>query len=399
MNVTAVRVGSILRSKPYLLACCGMAIFTYQGGRDIISILLAAIQIDFNLNYTALGIIAASYDWGHVAILLMGGYLSDRYGKGRAIFVGLAWFIVANAATGLSSSPWPLIGLRFAAGFAFGTYFVAGNSLLAEAFAPSERGRAIGLHYAGGSGGRLVIPLLAGAITANSSWHLAFLPLSAAAAAAALLLLFLRLPISSPLPVPGSNWKAPWSKVLKNRALFKVSAISFLIMFANSEMVFIPAYLVRTWSLSIFQAALYLGITALVAVPGAPFLGELSDRLGWKKVLVGTLIADALLLALFPAAAPGIGLILVLLGLGIVNCSPYVVVALATRASEPSNRGISLGLFQTTALVSLTISSVLGGYIADLAGLSTTFLFISLVAFASTAILVMTKLGDLELKW
>lgn len=389
----------LLASRSYLLASCGLAIFTYQGGRDIISVLLPAIQTEFGLSYTDLGLLAASYDWGHAIILLLSGYLSDRYGKARAILIGLAWFIVANAATGLSPSLWPLIGLRFAAGFAFGTYFVAGNSLLAEAFVPSERGRAIGLHYAGGSTGRFIIPVLAGVITASMGWRLAFLPLSLAGVAAAVLFLFLRGPASSPVQATGSAWESLWKKVLRNKELLKVCAVYSLIVFTNMEIIFIPVYLVRVWGLTISQAALYLGIAALVAIPSAPLLGELSDRLGWKKVVLAALAADGLLLALFPVAAPGPWLVVVLLGLGIVNRSISVTVALATRAAEPSQRGMSLGVVNTVGLVSLTVLSVLGGYIADLAGLSITFLFISVVALASCVLLGTTRLGRLELRW
>ncbi|HLB12701.1 MAG TPA: hypothetical protein VJO15_07060, partial [Dehalococcoidia bacterium] len=74
-------------------------------------------------------------------------------------------------------------------------------------------------------------------------------------------------------------------------------------------------------------------------------------------------------------------------------------VFLATRASEPAQRGMSLGLVNTVGLISLTLVSVLGGYIADLAGLLATFLFMSLVAVAFCASLATTRLGRLELRW
>ncbi len=386
-------------SKPYLLAACGAAIFTYQGGRDIVNVLLPAIQVDFGLSYTALGLVAASYDWGHASMLLLGGYLSDRYGKKRCLLIGLAWFILANASIGLSPSPWLLTGLRFATGVAFGTYFVAGNSLLAEAFVPSERGRAIGLHYAGGSAGRFIIPIVGGMITVSLGWQLAFLPLSLTAAVAAVLFLLLRSPAQVSLQATGSAWETLWKIVLRNRQVIKVSAIQFLVIFANMAVIFVPVYLVRTWNLAISEAAIYTGIAALAGIPASPIVGELSDRLGWNRVVMVTLAADGLLLGIFPFVAPGPVLVMVLLGLGIVNRSISVVLAVATRASEPSHRAMSLGLVNTVGLLSLTVLSVLGGYIADVVGLSATFLFIALVAVVSCAVLGTTKLGRLDLRW
>ncbi|MDP2727006.1 MAG: MFS transporter, partial [Dehalococcoidia bacterium] len=364
----------------------------------VMNILLPAVQTDFGMSFTALGLLAASYDWGNAVLLILGGYLSDRYGKARLILIGLAWFVVVNAATGLAPSAWSLIGLRFAAGFAFGTYFTAGNSLLAEAFAPAKRGRAIGLHYAGGSVGRFVIPILAGAITTSIGWRPALLPLSVAATAAAVLFIFLKWPTETPVRGAGPSGEALW-KMLKNQEIIKISAVYFLIVFANTEVIFIPVYLVRTWSLTITEAAFYMGIAALVSIPAALILGELSDRLGWKKVVMATLAADGLLLVLFPFAAPGLGLAAVLLGLGIANRCITVGIAMATRASEPAHRAMSLGLINTVGIAALTVLSVLGGYIADIAGLSTVFFFISAVAIVGCIALWVTRLELLALKW
>lgn len=390
---------AFLSGKAYLLVTCGMAIFTFQGSRDIINVLLPAIQSDFGLSYTVLGLVAASYDWGHASLLLLGGYLSDRYGKARIILVGLAWFVIASAATGLAPTFWSLIGLRLATGFAFGAYFVAGNSLLAEAFAPSERGRAIGLHYAGGSAGRFTIPLLAGAITISVGWRFAFLPLSLAAVVAAILFFFLKGPSSSPAPAAVSVLDFIWRRLLRDRQMLKVTLIYSLIVFTNFEIIFVPVYLVRNWGLPVFEAAAYLSLAALVAIPSAPLMGELSDRLGWRTVVMAALAGDVLLLVLFPFVPPGPFLVLALVCLGVANRSLSVSVALATRASEPSARGIALGFVNTAGIFSLTVLSVVGGYVADVAGLASTFFMIAVVALVGCIALLTTRLGQLDLRW
>jgi MFS family permease len=376
-----------------------MAIFTFQGSRDIVNVLLPAIQSDFGLSYTVLGLVAASYDWGHAALLLLGGYLSDRYGKARTILAGLAWFVIASAATGLAPTYWSLIGLRLATGFAFGAYFVAGNSLLAEAFAPSERGRAIGLHYAGGSAGRFAIPLLAGAITISAGWRFAFLPLSLAAVVAAILFFFLKRPSSSPAPAAVSVLDVIWRRLLRDRQMLRVTLIYALVIFTNFEIIFVPVYLVRNWGLPVFEAAAYLSIAALVAIPSAPLMGELSDRLGWRTVVTAALAGDVLLLGLFPFVPPGPLLVLALVCLGVANRSLSVSVALVTRASEPSTRGIARGVVNTVGIISLTVLSVVGGYVADVAGLASTFFMIAVVALAGCIALLTTRLGQLDLRW
>lgn len=389
----------LVRSKPYLLASCGVAIFTYQGGRDIINVLLPAIQAEFGLSYTAVGLLAASYDAGYALLLVLGGYMSDKYGQSRVILIGLAWFVLVNSAAGLASSDWLLFGLRFASGFAFASYFASGNSLLAEAFPPSQRGRAIGLHYAGGAAGRCIIPVLAGILTVSVSWRLAFLPLSFTAIVTGILFLLFVKPLPASMPVLSPPWETLRRKVLKNKQLLKVCTIKFFVTFTNMPVIFVPLYLVRTWNMAVSEAALYAGITALIGVPGSPLIGELSDRLGWKNVVMTCLALEVVFLAAFPWVAPGPGLLAILVGFGIVNRSIAVVIAVATRASVPSERGMSLALVNTVGLVAITVISVLGGSIADTAGLLMTFIFLSFVALATFLALGLTRLGKLVLTW
>lgn len=181
--------------------------------------------------------------------------------------------------------------------------------------------------------------------------------------------------------------------------LLKVCAIQFLVTFTNMAVVFVPLYLVRTWNMPISEAAIYVGIAAFMGIPGSPLVGELSDRLGWKNVVIVCLLVDSLLLAIFPLTAPGPALVAILAGFGVVNRCISVVLAVGTRASVPSERGISPGLINTLALIAMTLLSVLGGAIADAAGLVVTFLFISGVALLTCLAIGVTRLGKLELSW
>jgi len=179
-----------LEPKYLILFSCCLSVLTYQGARDIMSVLLPPIQNEFSLNYTQLGVIAGAFDWGFFSSLLIGGYLADKYGRRRMISIGLVWLVVNSLLVTLAATYQQVVLFRFLSAFGFATYFGAANSLIAENFEPSERGKAIGMHYSGGAVGRLLMPLIAAFVVGTMGWREAFYVLVLAAILALIFFFF-----------------------------------------------------------------------------------------------------------------------------------------------------------------------------------------------------------------
>jgi EmrB/QacA subfamily drug resistance transporter len=106
------------------------------------------------------------------SLLLLGGRLSDLFGRKRTLVVGLVGFAVASAVGGAAQSFSVLVAARAFQG-AFGALLApAALSLLSTTFtASSERAKAFGLYGAiAGAGGAFGL-LLGGVLTESLSWR------------------------------------------------------------------------------------------------------------------------------------------------------------------------------------------------------------------------------------
>jgi DHA2 family methylenomycin A resistance protein-like MFS transporter len=118
------------------------------------------------------------------ALLVAGGVLADRYGRRRALLVGLAAFAAGSVACALATSPAVLIAARVVQALGPPLILPASLAIVTVRFVePAARARAIGLWGAGSGFGVAVGPLLGGVIVSALGWRWAF-GLSAMAALA-----------------------------------------------------------------------------------------------------------------------------------------------------------------------------------------------------------------------
>ncbi|HET7726539.1 MAG TPA: MDR family MFS transporter [Candidatus Limnocylindrales bacterium] len=164
-------------------------------GAVLLGILLSAL--DQTIVGTALPRIVTDlrgndvYTWAFTSYLLTAtvsgpiyGKLSDLYGR-RSIFVlGTSIFLIGSVLCGLSQEMWQFIVFRGLQGLGAGALFPVALSIIADIFAPSERGKYQGLFGAVFGLSSIVGPAIGGIITDTVGWHWIFyvnLPLGAIA--------------------------------------------------------------------------------------------------------------------------------------------------------------------------------------------------------------------------
>jgi EmrB/QacA subfamily drug resistance transporter len=116
--------------------------------------------------------VVTAYALAFGSLLLLGGRVSDLFGRKWTFIAGLAGFAVASAVGGAAQSFGMLVGARAVQG-AFGALLAPGAlSLLTTTFTdPGERAKAFGIYGAiAGSGASLGL-LLGGALTSALSWR------------------------------------------------------------------------------------------------------------------------------------------------------------------------------------------------------------------------------------
>jgi MFS family permease len=103
-------------------------------------------------------LVISSHTFGMFAFSIVSGQLTDRWGRGPVILVGLGTLILSCLLAPLSPEVVPLALALFLLGLGWNFSYVGGSSLLADQLAPGERARAqgfndllVGLASAGGS--------------------------------------------------------------------------------------------------------------------------------------------------------------------------------------------------------------------------------------------------------
>jgi EmrB/QacA subfamily drug resistance transporter len=139
----------------------------------VMNIALPSAQADLEFSATDRQWVVTGYALAFGSLLLLGGRLSDYFGRKRMFLIGVGGFAVASAVGGAAESFPLLLVARIAQG-GFGAMLApAALSLLSVTFADNaaERGRAFGIFGAiSGAGGALGL-LLGGILTETLSWR------------------------------------------------------------------------------------------------------------------------------------------------------------------------------------------------------------------------------------
>lgn len=155
-----------------VLAVLGIAQLMVVLDATIVNIALPSAQKALHFSNADRQWVVTAYALAFGSLLLLGGRLSDLFGRKWTFLAGLAGFAVASAIGGAAQSFGVLITARAVQG-AFGAVLApAALSLLATTFTePDERGKAFGIFGALAGSGAAVGLLLGGFLTQYLSWR------------------------------------------------------------------------------------------------------------------------------------------------------------------------------------------------------------------------------------
>src|ERR1044072_8832775 len=171
-----VLVGDTAAPRPWwALAFLCLSLLVIGLDNTILNVALPTLQSDLDASSSQLQWIVDVYMLLFAGVLLTAGSLGDRFGRKRALTIGLVVFGLGSLGSALASSPELLIVMRGLMGIGGALIMPSTLSILTATFPANERGKAIGI-WSGVSGiGIAIGPLAGGWVIEHGDWSWIFL--------------------------------------------------------------------------------------------------------------------------------------------------------------------------------------------------------------------------------
>jgi len=260
--------------------------------RNVISVLLEPIKAEFHVSDTMLGLLTGiSFSVFYATLGIPVARWADRGDRRLIITLSLTVWSTMTAVCGLAQTFWQLALARVGVGAGEAGAIPPAQSLIADYFDPTRRGRALAVFMASTVVGFLIGFFAGAQIAAEYGWRWAFILMGLPGIALAVVArVVLKEPRHQPefRPVPGSQ--EPLGQTL--RVLFGKRAFVLLLagmvitfMIAYGAAAFFPSYMVRVLGVPLTKVgASYGAVAAVTPIFGTIAGGFLADRLSKRDL-------------------------------------------------------------------------------------------------------------------
>ena len=366
-----------------LLTLSGAHMVTHVFGR-IHTALFPVFREEFNLSLQQLGVMASIPPLFQVLFNIPSGLLTDRFGHKTLIILSLITAGTAALAVGFSSNAVTLVIFLSILISSVTIYHPPAYSMTSILFPRERRGRALGVHGAGGTLGMALGPISLSLFMGYMLWGWRSIYLFWAFPIFIYILAIWRLKTpeveqsAEQEEVPKEAEKQPPGRGI--RSVLTPAIIGFMIFQATRNMgnqivqTFIPTYIHDEIGLTVSGASFIYGVASLTGVVAAPLGGYLTDRLGDKRWLMTAIGSSALLLLLSAFTSNIIIFSLLYWCSGFFNFSGMgASSSIIARSTPTSRRGLGYALYFLPGSIVSTVSPIIGAYIAETFGIWSIF--------------------------
>jgi MFS family permease len=344
-------------------------------------LLLPLIGAELGLSYSQIGLIMTCQYIASAVANVPGGILVDTVGrKGLLMAISLFWVGFPYLLISFTHSFSMLLVCIALVGFGNSLWHPTAIPTLAQRY-PERKGLVLSLHGMGGNVGDAIAPLVVGAALAFFSWRqVVVLNVAPGLLVAALMLVFLgsiRLGAKRASAEKQSlrDYSRGLRELLRNRSVVLLSTGSaFRTMTQTALLTFLPVYLAHDMGYSAAWVGACLFVLQAAGFAAAPVAGHLSDRMGRKHILVGSMLSSGAVLALmaFAGGSPVFIALVAVLGFFLYATRP-VIQAWLLESTPKNMGGSSIGVLFGAQALGGSLGPLLGGMVADHYGLLATF--------------------------
>jgi len=300
----------MLKKYTILLAVClGTVLSAYVS--SCVNIALPNIMAALNFNMDSVVWVSLGYMLPYGSILPVTGKLGDLFGAKKVYIIGLLLFTVSSLLCGMTTTSTAMIVFRIIQGVGAGMLLPNAMAVVAETFAPHERGQALGLWSAMAAAGSALGPTLGGVIIESFDWRFVFFSVGPVCAIS-IILAFMIIPnspqkdkvaidypgailliasLSSLLVALNQGQKEGWDSFYIVTMFYLAAAtfILFMMIEAKTENPMIDVRLFRSRNFSI---ANIVGFLSFIALYGNSFMLPffLKSYLGYNSTTAGLML-------------------------------------------------------------------------------------------------------------
>jgi len=353
----------------WFLAVMFAGYLAFTADRTVLSAMLQPLSAALGFSKTlSFGIaetawLASAQFIGVLALVLISGYLSDRYGHRRVILVGLAVFTAFTWLIGTASDFQEAFVYRLVSGFGEGLFWPAAMSAVANYFG-RNKGLALGIFYAGfdlgGAAGNTIGSIT---FTLTSDWRTAFYvaPL-------------MGIPVLAGVFASKNTFSAAATRMetasigrdsfglLRSKRVSVIMAFAFLATWASVwQVAYLPYYYRSVFNTSVAQSALTAAAVLVAGMVGKAVFGRLSDTFRRDWLLTSLSIVVVGLYGIFFASSDlGIA-ILSAIAAGFFSSAIFPVMQALASDTSGGRTGTVLGLTTSFQSVAAVIGVLLPG--------------------------------------
>jgi len=348
-----------------------ITIFMFSLGVGIATPIIPLLAQSLGASYIEVGLVGTSYSIIFIMFAALSGRLSDRLGRKTLILISSVLNALAAVLYLFARNVNEIIIIRALEGIAWAAFWPSVEALTTEIASASASGRAMGLSSASYGTGFAFGSLLGGSIAATVGYRNTFyfylLPSMIAALTISIWFKEVRVVNIS----EGDQPVTPQSSQLKvdlwkSRPFLLSNVVAASYTFVLGTLLTLFSVYAKGLGVEVFWIGALFTLFWIGRIVSSMTAGRVSDRVGRNSILIPALIGCAIA-SFLAAISLGIELLsisMVIMGISIGAVFP-VAVALISDNVHMRQRGVAMGIFETSCGVGMMAAATVGGIVAD----------------------------------